>query len=280
MQLERRPPVPLDDARLDDFLRFAHRLADAAGAVTRSYFRTPIEMTDKGGRAGFDPVTAADRGAEAAIRRLIGSVYPEHGVFGEEHGHEKGAIPLTWVVDPIDGTKAFVTGMPLWGTLIALYDGEKPVLGIVDQPYLRERFAGSRLGAELSSPGGSRTLHTRACPELAQAVLYTTHPKLLASSRDQAAFAEVERRVRLSRYGGDCYNYCMLAHGFVDLVIESALKPYDVQALIPLVEAAGGVLSDWAGGCAAAGGQVIAAGDRRVHAQALEWLSAAADQRT
>lgn len=268
----RRDPVAVDDRELTEYLDFARRLAEAAGAVTLSCFRRPIGVDNKAGKAAYDPVTAADRGAEAAIRELIGRVYPEHGIFGEEHGYRPGSSGLTWVIDPIDGTRAFITGMPLWGTLIALFDGEKPILGLMDQPYTGERFVGSRRGAALHRGGETVSLHTRECPDLSQAVLYTTHPHLFTTERERAAFAAVESRVRLSRYGGDCYNYCLLAHGFVDLVIESGLKPYDVQALIPIVEAAGGVLTTWSGDPAEEGGQVIAAGDPRLHEQALELL--------
>ena len=274
---QRRDPVAVDDRELIEYLDFARRLANAAGAVTLPYFRMVIGVDNKAGKAAYDPVTVADRAAESAVRELIERVYPECGIFGEEHGYRPGPAGLTWVIDPIDGTRAFITGMPLWGTLIALFDGEKPILGLMDQPYTGERFVGSRLGAVMQGGGKTVSLHTRECSDLSRAVLYTTHPNLFTTERERNAFKAVERRVRLSRYGGDCYNYCMLAHGFLDLVIEAGLKPYDVQALIPIVEAAGGMLTTWSGDPAEKGGQVIAAGDPRLHAQALELLAGAMD---
>ena len=275
-RLEKGAAIILDDAQVAEYLVFANSLADASGKVITPQFRVPLDIDNKATLSGFDPVTIADRDAEAVIREMISRVYPTHGVYGEEHGYDPGSSGLTWVIDPIDGTKAFISGMPLWGTLIALFDGERPVLGVVDQPYLGERFIGSRLGAELHSRDGVKALRSRACPEVSQAILYTTHPDLLATDRDREAYAALAKRARLSRYGGDCYNYCMLACGFVDLVIESGLKPYDVQALIPIVEAAGGLMTNWSGGPAGQGGQVIAAGDRQLHAQALDLLSKAA----
>jgi myo-inositol-1(or 4)-monophosphatase len=282
--MEKRAAVPLSRDEVATYVAFAGRLADASGAVIRPYFRAALSVGNKAGGAdaigtGYDPVTAADHGAETAIRERIKQTYPSHGIFGEEHGYEPGSSGLTWVIDPIDGTRAFITGVPLRGTLIALHDGERPILGVMDQPYTRERFTGSVLGAELQTPQGCTQLRTRACAELAQAILSTTHPAVFQTAAERAAFKAVAARVRMTRFGGDCYSYCMLAHGLIDLIIESSLLPYDVQALIPIIAAAGGVMTSWSGAPADEGGQVVAAGDPRVHAQALELLAGAAVDR-
>ncbi len=268
------PAVALDDARLADLMAFAGRLADAAGAEILPYFRSDLEVQNKARGSCYDPVTLADRTAEQAIRALIHETYPDHGVLGEEFGFEAGVSGLTWVVDPIDGTKSFMTGQLHWATLIALYDGEKPCIGVVDQPYVGERFLGSRLGAKVvRRDGQEQNLRTRACESIEAAVLCSTGREIFADSGELAAFDRVATKSRMVRYGGDCYLYCMLASGLVDLVIESTLKAHDVQALIPLVEAAGGVISGWSGEVAIHGGRVIAAGDRRVYEQALELLA-------
>lgn len=257
----------------DELVRFAHRLADASGAVIRPWFRVTLDVTDKGtGRAGFDPVTEADREGETVLRRLIKEAYPTHGILGEEHGRETGTDPLTWVLDPIDGTRAFICGMPQWGTLIALNDGTRPILGVLDQPVTRERWVGHGGRAEIVADGKSTTIRTRPCADLASAVLTTTHPSAYFSGPEQQAFQDLAGKAKMTRYGGDCYAYALLAMGFIDLVVESSLKPWDVQALIPIIEGAGGVFTSWTGGDAQEGGRVIAAGDARVHAQALDVL--------
>lgn len=271
-QLPAGNPVPITDTQLDAFLVFAHSLADTSGPLIREHFRTPLVADDKPQRARFDPVTVADRAAETALRKLIRERAPEHGIFGEEHGYEKGNSPLTWVLDPIDGTKAFLTGLPVWGTLIALYDGEKPVLGVMDQPYTRERFVGSRFGAEFHTPDTVKGLQTRSCETLGSAIMQTTHPAMFTLRTELEAYQSLSDQVLLTRFSGDCYGYCMLAHGLIDLVVEADLQPYDIQALIPIIEAAGGVVSNWSGGPAVTGGQVIAAGDPAVHEKALALL--------
>ncbi|MBX3258854.1 MAG: histidinol-phosphatase [Labilithrix sp.] len=259
----------------EELVRFAHRLADASGEVIRPWFRVALDVTDKGtGRAGFDPVTEADRAGETALRRLIEATYPEHGVLGEEHGHAPGASPLTWVLDPIDGTRAFICGMPQWGTLIALNDGARPVLGVLDQPVTGERWIGHAGRAELVTGGEAAPIRTRPCADLASAVLTTTHPTAYFTKPEQDAFQRLAGAAKMTRYGGDCYAYGLLAMGFIDLVVESALKPWDVQALIPIVEGAGGLFTSWDGGDAQNGGRVVAAGDARVHAEALAVLRA------
>jgi histidinol phosphatase-like enzyme (inositol monophosphatase family) len=255
-------------------LAFAHRLADAAGEVIRPYFRRKIEVTDKGGgTAMFDPVTEADKRAEKAIRALIKRERPADGILGEEFGEEKGSSGRIWVIDPVDGTRAFITGNTQWGTLIALNEGGRPVLGILDQPVLHERFVGTEDGAEMRSRDGTMKLATRACASLGEAVLMTTHPWNYFDASEQTAFRRLAESALLSRFGGDCYGYGLLAMGFVDLVVEARLKPWDIQALIPVVEGAGGIVTDWRGGPCLDGGRVIAAGDKRVHAEALKFLA-------
>lgn len=256
-----------------DFVAFANTLADAAGDVIRPWFRVRLDVVDKGtGRAGYDPVTEADRQGEAAMRQLIAEKYPTHGVLGEEHGEEKGKDPYTWVLDPIDGTRAFICGQTQWGVLIALNDGDKPVLGVLDQPITRERWIGAEGETQLVTATGREKLRTRACESLASAVLTTTHPTGYFTDAERAAFDELAAGVRMTRFGGDCYAYGLLAMGFIDLIVEAALKPWDVQALIPIVEGAGGRITTWTGGDAQHGGRVVASGDPRVHAAALEVL--------
>ncbi|MDA5192865.1 histidinol-phosphatase [Govanella unica] len=262
------------DAEIAEYAAFAERLADAATAVTLKYFRNPIDVVNKAAGEAFDPVTAADRDAEAIIRALITETYPDHGIFGEEHGQSTATLKNgpTWVIDPIDGTRAFISGLPLWGTLIALNDGTRPVIGLIDHPATGERF----MGTPGQATGNRQPIKTRACTSLASAILSTTDPDLFLAGDERAAYDAVAAKVRLKRYGYDCYAYAMVAAGHLDLVIESGLQPYDVQAVIPVIEAAGGVMTSWSGGPADQGGQVIAAGDRRLHAAALDILRSAA----
>jgi myo-inositol-1(or 4)-monophosphatase len=216
-------------------------------------------------------VTAADHAAETVMRALIRRTFPDHGIIGEEYGNHRADAEYVWVLDPIDGTKSFIAGMPTWGTLIGLLRHGEPVFGLMSQPFTRERFNGDGGAARYRGPAGERALMVRPCAALSDAVLFTTSP-LLMNDADRAIFRWVEEKVRLSRYGGDCYAYCMLAAGHVDLVIETELKPYDVLPLIPIIRGAGGVITTWDGGNPNPGGRVIAAGDKRVHAAALELL--------
>lgn len=251
---------------------FANRLADAAGAVIRPYFRQRIEVIDKG-KSGFDPVTAADRGAEEALRALIARERPQDAILGEEYGFTPGSSGRTWVLDPVDGTRAFITGRHTWGTLIALEENGRRVLGIIDQPVLHERFLGYGGRALHLSPAGEAPLRTRACPSLSQAVVSTTHPWAYFDDAERALFEALARAARMSYFGGDCYAYALLAMGHIDLIVESALKAWDVAALEPVIVNAGGVVSDWQGAPLGAGGAIIAAGDARVHAEAVKMLS-------
>jgi len=263
----------LSSEKIDELATFALRLADAAAEVTLPHFRSGLSVDNKRGEFVFDPVTAADRDAEAAIRTLIKSHYPEHGIYGEEHGQERGTSPLTWVLDPIDGTRSFISGVPLWGTLIALNDGTKPVIGVMDQPYIGERFIGRPGGSELINRHGRRILKTSDCTSLEGALLGNTDPAMFRDDASKAAFREISGKVRLRRFGGDCYFYCLLAAGTLDLVVESSLQPYDIQALMPVIEHAGGVVTSWTGGDPQMGGSVVAAATPELHAEALEILS-------
>ncbi|HET7409566.1 MAG TPA: histidinol-phosphatase [Paracoccaceae bacterium] len=272
-------PTPIDDAQLDGLLRLAGELADAAGAVALPHFRAQALIAqDKGAADGrrFDPVTEADRGAERAIRALLAERRPDDGVFGEEEARTHGTSGLTWIVDPIDGTRSFISGLPLWGILIALDDGARGRIGIIDQPYTRERFIGvhRQTGAEawMDGPAGRLPLKTRACAGLAEATVFTTDP-FLFTGPECDAFETVRARARLTRYGTDCYAYALLALGMVDLVIESGLAAYDVAALVPVITAAGGIVTGWQGEDCRWGGRVVAAGSAEVHAAALEVLS-------
>jgi len=254
-----------------DFSAFVNELASVSGETILPFFRTALTIEDKGRSGSFDPVTAADHAAESAMRTLIRRTFPDHGIIGEEYGGERANAEYVWVLDPIDGTKSFISGMPTWGTLIALLRSGEPVFGMMNQPFIRERFSGDGAKAHYRGPAGARDLRVRACADLAEAVLFTTSP-LLMKAGDRELFGRVEQMVRLSRYGGDCYAYCMLAAGHVDLVIETGLKPYDVLPLVPIIAGAGGVITTWDGGAPNGGGRIVAAGDKRLHAAALEML--------
>jgi myo-inositol-1(or 4)-monophosphatase len=255
-----------------DFAAFVDELAAISGETIKPFFRSALGVENKSRSGGFDPVTAADRAAEAAMRTLIKRTFPEHGIIGEEFGTERADAEYVWVLDPIDGTKSFICGMPAWGTLIALTRRGEPIYGMMHQPFTQEHFSGDGRGARYRGPAGDRALQVRACASVQDAVMCTTSP-LLMNPADRERFQRVEQVVRLSRYGGDCYAYCVLAAGHVDLVIETELKPHDVLPLIPIIEGAGGVITTWEGGRPHSGGRVVVAGDRRVHAQAMELLN-------
>jgi len=258
-------------------LEFAHRLADASGAVIRPYFRRQIDVEEKKSTkdGDFDPVTAADKAAEQALRALIGENYPDDGVLGEEFGATPGTSGYRWVLDPIDGTRAFVSGQTMWGSLIALEKNDERVLGVLDQPFLRERFVGHSGRTEFRSLEGSSTLKTRSCESLAEAVISTTHPLTHFNDEEARLFAGVEAGSKLSRYGGDCYAYGLVAMGFIDLVMEAGLRHWDITAIIPIVEGAGGIVSDWDGNPVSERGDMLATGDARVHGEALALIAAA-----
>lgn len=251
------------------FAEFALQVARDAGTAILPHFRAPIDVEDKGGVRGYDPVTEADRDAEAVIRDAIARTYPEHGIEGEEHGRKIGTSPYTWVVDPIDGTRSFILGHLHWGILIALNDGARPIVGVTHQPYVGESFVAVNGAAEWRRGDARRTLRVRRCARIEDAIVSTTDPRYFRSARELAAYAAATGGARLIRYGGDCYCYTQLAMGLADVVIETGLQPYDIQALIPLIENAGGVISNWEGGRCDGGGDVLACGDRTLHAELL-----------
>ncbi len=254
-----------------EFLRTAEAAADAARAVTLRHFRSNALRADNKAEAGFDPVTIADHEAEETIRAVIARHRPQDAIRGEEAMTTSGSSGLSWIIDPIDGTRGFISGTPTWGTLIALADGAGPFLGLIDQPFTGERFIGAPGIAELRH-GESRTpLKVRQVGGLAEATLFTTFPEI-GTPQERAAFDRVAERVRLVRYGMDCYAYALLALGCIDLVIEAGLFAYDVQAPIAVIEAAGGIMTNWQGGPAHEGGQVLAAATPELHAEALRLL--------
>ena len=254
-------------AALDEFLELAAELADAAGAAIRPHFRTRLTVDDK---ADLSPVTVADRGAEAAMRRLIGARFPGHGIIGEEYGRERDDAEFVWVLDPIDGTKSFISGVPLFGTLIALAQRGRPILGIIDQPISRERWVGAE-GRETTHNG--TPIRCRECPTIAAATVFATTPDMFKGP-DAAAFARAAGAAKLVRFGADCYAYGLVALGFADLVIEASLNAYDFGPMGPIVEGAGGIVTDWRGAPLglASDGRVVIAGDARAHSQALALL--------
>jgi histidinol phosphatase-like enzyme (inositol monophosphatase family) len=255
--------------RLVTDIALAHRLADTAGDIIRRYFRLPFTVEAK---ADQSPVTEADRAAEAAMRRILDADRPRDGIIGEEYGHSRPAAARQWAIDPIDGTRAFIAGRPLFGILIALLEDGVPVLGIIDQPILKERWIGT-LGDRPGTFLNGTPVSVRTCPDLGAAHLATTSPSAF-SPEGLTAFQRVARLARDTLLGGDCHNYGLLASGWLDLVIEDSLKVHDWAALVPVVTGAGGVMTDWRGrmlemGC---NGAVVAAGDARVHAAALDCL--------
>ena len=258
----------MPEADLDQFLALAVRLADAAGAEIRPHFRNLASIEEKPDQT---PVTVADRAAEAAMRTLIETHFPDHGILGEEFGEVRGDADHVWVLDPIDGTKSFISGVPLFGTLIALTQGKRPILGIIDQPISRERWVGAA-GRPTTLNGAA--VRCRACPRLAAATLFATTPEMFKGG-DAARYTRLSTAVKLTRFGADCYAYGLVAAGFVDLVLEASLKPYDFCAMVPIVEGAGGVATDWRGAALDldADGRILVAGDQRAHGAALSLLA-------
>ena len=252
-------------------LDIAHRLADAARLAILPHFRTPGLTAENKLLQGYDPVTVADREAETAMRAILARHRPEDGIWGEEFGRQEGSSGRVWVLDPIDGTRGFISGTPTWGVLIALSGADGPILGMIDQPYIGERFVGAPGVAEMTGPQGKTRLATSRTARLDQAILFTTFPEV-GSDADRAGFAAVSEMVKLTRYGMDCYAYAMLAGGHVDLVVEAGLNAYDIQGPIGVVEAAGGIVSNWQGGPAHQGGRALAAANRDLHAAALAIL--------
>lgn len=255
----------------DDLRRVAHIMADAARAAILPYFRGGALGTENKLEGDYDPVTRADRAAERAMRDVLASERPNDGILGEEYGTKAGTSGLTWVLDPIDGTRAFVAGTASWGVLIAVSDAEGPFYGIIDQPYIGERFEGAPDGAVMTGPLGERALSTLPPRDLSAAIVFTTFPEV-GTETDRAGFHAVAGRAQLTRYGLDCYAYALVAAGQIDLVIEAGLASYDISAPIAVVQAAGGIVTDWRGGPVHEGGRAIAAANTDIHAQALAIL--------
>ncbi|HEV7417670.1 MAG TPA: histidinol-phosphatase [Tianweitania sediminis] len=246
---------------------FFRSLAAAAAAETLPRFRQHGHVSNKLA-AGFDPVTEADQKAEDAIRRLITAAFPQHGVLGEEYGSTAGDGEHVWVIDPIDGTRAFISGLPVWGTLVGLTQRGDAVAGMMSQPFTGELFYSCGSGSFFEGPGGERKLQTRLTTDLATATLFTTTPALFKDAA-RARYDRLEASVRLARYGVDCYAFAMVAAGFADLVIEAGLQPYDIVGLIPIIEQAGGVVTRLDGGPAETGGDILASATAGLHAAAL-----------
>ena len=265
-------PTAFDPAALEDLLI---ALARAAGAAALPFFRGDYAQEDKGQGGRFDPVTEADRAAETAVRRLLAEHRPTDGIVGEEYGATREDAELVWVIDPIDGTRAFISGLPLWTSLIALRREGRPVLGVISQPYLGELFVGGPSGSRLLTDGGERPLRVRPCPLLTEAVISTTDPHLFDGA-ELGAFEQVRAAARLARYGCDAYAYAMVALGRIDLVIEAGLKAWDWEPLVPVVEGAGGVVRNWRGEAPDGSGQIAAAGDAACLEEALVALKRSA----
>ena len=253
---------------------FAVELSHEAARTALPFFRGEFAQENKAGPGAFDPVTEADRAAEAAIRRLIAARYPHHGVIGEEYGEDRPDAEHVWVLDPIDGTRAFIAGLPLWTTLIALRHGEQPVIGAIGQPYLDEIFLGGPSGARLLRNGDETPLRTRACPALSDALIATTDPDIFVGA-DREAWTRLRASARLARLGCDAYAYAMVAAGRIDLVAETELKVWDWSALKPVIEAAGGKVTGWTGQAPDRDGRILAVGDAALTNQALAVLNAA-----
>lgn len=258
------------DRQQQQMLEFAVKIAIASGSIARKYFRSSIQVDTKS-KHRFDPVTEADRQIEKFLRNKILKQYPDHGILGEEQGATPGNA-CTWVIDPIDGTRGFITGAPMWGTLLGLVENGRTLFGLMHQPFIRETFYADRSGAWLKRGSTIQSLRTRSTHKLEDAIVCVTHPAMFPTVSDRKAFARLESASRASRYGTDCYGYCLLAAGFVDLVVEADLQTYDILPLIPLINSAGGVVTDWEGNPAVNGGRVIAAANRRLHRSALQLL--------
>jgi histidinol phosphatase-like enzyme (inositol monophosphatase family) len=250
----------------------AHGLANAASKITLAHFRTRPAADHKGGSA-FDPVTVADRGAENAMRDILMRSFPDQGIAGEEFGTLNEGADYIWTLDPIDGTRSFILGLPLWGTLIGLQYQGRPILGIMDQPFTGERFWSDEKASWYRGPNGLIRCKTRACAALSEAFLVATTPDMF-EGEDEVRFNRLAKAVRMRRFGGDCYSYCMLALGHIDIVAEAKLRPFDIVPLIPIVEKAGGKVASWEGEATAPGGRYIACGDAKLLEAALPILEA------
>ena len=256
-----------------DLVATAHALADAARIATLRHFRRFDLAAENKEIQRFDPVTVADRESELRMREILASRRPDDGILGEEFGTKSGTTGLTWVLDPIDGTRGYLSGTPTWGVLISVADETGPIYGLIDQPYIQERFEGGFGVARVVGPMGEAQLKCRAPRDLSQAIVFSTFPEV-GTAEEGRAFARVAAQARLTRYGTDCYAYGLIAAGSIDLVIEAGLQAYDVQAPIAVIEAAGVIVTNWQGGACHQGGQVLAAANPHIHAQAMALLNA------
>jgi histidinol phosphatase-like enzyme (inositol monophosphatase family) len=255
-----------------ELISVAAEMADAARVATLQHFRAAGLDAETKETDRFDPVTVADRLAEDRMREVLASRRPQDGILGEERAAVQGASGLTWVIDPIDGTRSYLAGTPTWGVLIAVADAQGPLYGLIDQPYIAERFEGGFGRAEVSGPMGVRKLASRAARPLSECLIMSTFPEV-GTAEEGAAFHRLAKQCRLTRYGTDCYAYALIAAGMVDLVVEAGLQAYDVHAPIAVIEAAGGIVTDWQGNPAHAGGRILAAANREVHAAAMAVLN-------
>jgi myo-inositol-1(or 4)-monophosphatase len=260
----------------DTIWEFFQHLAEVAARETLPRFRAPLAIDNKDAAGGFDPVTQADKAAEAALRAAIAARFPSHGIQGEEEDDKRGSSVWSWIIDPIDGTRSFVSGMPTWGTLVGLLEDGVPRYGMMSQPFVGDCFIGGGGHADLFSHGQRTALRCRRDRGLEAATLFSTTPEMFAPGAELDAFNALSKAVRLTRFGADCYGYCLLAAGHVDLVVEANLGFYDVAPLIPIIEAAGGVVSDWSGKPMRGGGRAVAAASSALHKAALEYLGSVA----
>lgn len=255
----------------DSLKQTAQALADVAQVETLRYFRSHGLEADNKEPAAFDPVTIADRASEKAMRAVLAEMRPQDAILGEEFGYAEGSSGLTWVLDPIDGTRGYISGTPTWGVLISVRDAQGPFFGMITQPYIGERFIGGLNEARMTGPHGETALRTRTARPLSECLMLSTFPEV-GTVHERAGFDAVKEQVKLTRYGMDCYGYALLAAGQVDLVIEAGLQAYDVQAPIAVIQAAGGIVTNWRGAPAHDGGRVLAAANAEVHAAALKVL--------
>lgn len=262
----------LSDLDMNEIWSVIDEMADAARVETLRHFRQ-ADLQTESKRADFDPVTVADRGAEAAMREVLARRRPNDAILGEEFGRTEGTSGYTWVLDPIDGTRGYISGTPTWGVLISLADANGPILGAIDQPYIGERFYGGPERADMTGPLGEKALGVRGTTDLSDAILFTTFPEV-GTPADAEGFRRVAEQVKLTRYGFDCYAYALLAAGQVDLVIEAGLQAYDIQAPIAVIQAAGGIVTNWGGGPVHEGGSAVAAATPELHRAALALLAA------
>jgi histidinol phosphatase-like enzyme (inositol monophosphatase family) len=262
----------MSTSEIDRYVTFGRALLDDASAIALKYFRAPVLVVNKQEGHGFDPVTQADKEVELFIRERIESEFPEHGIVGEEFGSTNPDSTISWIIDPIDGTRSFMSGMTGWGMLLGLLDKGDPVVGFMCQPYLQEMWIGTPAGAQMIHHGKNRLLQTSATTELSDSVLFCTHPEMFVLKQNLTNFEKLTDQVKLMRYGGDCYAYCLLAMGLIDIIVEDNLQPYDILPLVPIIQAAGGIVSDIDGNTPVNGGLVVTAANSGLHVQAMEFM--------